>query len=706
METELHLRDYVRVLHKRRYAAAAAFVAITVVTFVKVMLETPIYRAQSSILVKKAEPYYLSLVNSYYSPWDPEFYKTQAQLIKSTGVSERVVRRMAGEERFVKSLGGDPRVLEEEIRRGRTSDFTGGTLEILAQRVGSGIKVTPVEATKIFYISYESSDPELAAYLANNVAEAYRDELFDMNMQASKQAIQWLGDKTEEERSKLRESEESLQAYVKEHDIVSMEYRLKVIPEELNEINLQLTKAITKRRELESVYNRTKSARGKPEVALTLSIVEADPAVQVLMGQILEAEQEVAELSKKYGEKHPAMKAALGDLQVLKEKQAAEIRRVFESVRKELELAKSGEENLQGRLTATKQEAFRLNEKLIQYDMLKTNVETNKQFYDTLVKKSKEHAISGQLQAIQVSVVERAAPPERPVRPDKLRGLLIGLLLGIFGGIGTAFFLDYLDNTVKSPEEVEQRTKLPVFGVIPHMKDKEKSVEEVVLKDGRSSFAESYKALRTSILLSKPDNPPKCILVTSTVPGEGKTATAVNLAVAIAQSGYKTVLVDGDLRRHRINEIFGLPNVKGLSTYLAGVSDSAIVTNSQVPNLSVITPGPVPPNPSEILSSQRMAKLMKAMRERYDMIVFDSSPVMTVSDGLVLSKYCDSALMVVRSGTTTYEMVRRGVKLLTDVKTDIMGVVVNALDEKKAGYYYYYKQYGYYYSDNGDEEEA
>ena len=292
---ELHLRDYIRVLHKRRYAAVAAFLLITVAAFVKVYFETPIYRARSSILVKKAEPYYLSLVNSYYSPWDPEFYQTQAQLIKSTGVSERVVRRMAGKESFVRSLGGDPRVLEAEIRSVGAPVPTGGTLEAIAQKVGSGIKVTPVEATKIFYISYESADPELAAYLSNAVAEAYRDELFDMNMQASKQAIQWLSDKTKEERGKLRESEENLQAYVKEHDIVSMEYRLRVIPEELNEINLQLTKAVTKRREVESIYERVKAAAGSPETALTLAVVEGDPAVQVLIGQILEAEQEVTE---------------------------------------------------------------------------------------------------------------------------------------------------------------------------------------------------------------------------------------------------------------------------------------------------------------------------------------------------------------------------------------------------------------------------
>jgi succinoglycan biosynthesis transport protein ExoP len=273
---------------------------------------------------------------------------------------------------------------------------------------------------------------------------------------------------------------------------------------------------------------------------------------------------------------------------------------------------------------------------------------------------------------------------------------MMGLILGLLGGIGMAFFVEYLDNTVKSPDDVEQKTGVSVLGIIPRMKEKGMGIERVVIEEPTSPLGESYKALRTSLLLSKADHPPRSLLLTSAIPNEGKTATAVNVAVAMAMSGQKVLLIDGDLRRHQVHKIFNVPNVKGLSSYLAGVSDSDIVVPTEVANLSLITPGPTPPNPSELMSSTRMEKLIGEMTEKFDLVMFDSSPILTVSDSLVISRYVDASILVVRAGKTTYDMARRALRMLDDVNATMLGLVLNDFDEKRSGYYYYYRDNYYY----------
>jgi capsular exopolysaccharide synthesis family protein len=235
-----------------------------------------------------------------------------------------------------------------------------------------------------------------------------------------------------------------------------------------------------------------------------------------------------------------------------------------------------------------------------------------------------------------------------------------------------------------------------VLGLIPLLKDKDKHIEEVVLKDPGSLQGESYKALRTSVLLSSAEKPPKSILVTSMIPGEGKTSTAINLAVATALSEYKVLLVDCDLRKPQIHKRFGVKNIKGLSTYLAGVSDGEIIYPTPVKTLYVMAPGPVPPNPSELLSSRKMETFMEFLRERFDFLVFDSPPLLTVADSMVITRHLDATLVVTRAGRTTYEMLRRGLKSLSDINANILGTIINAHEETKSGYYSYYKYYQYY----------
>lgn len=430
--------------------------------------------------------------------------------------------------------------------------------------------------------------------------------------------------------------------------------------------------------------------------AETIPAIASESTIQSLRNQILKAEQNIEELSKKYGKKHPALIRAKEDLNVLRQKRDQEIRRVIASIKNEYELARANEGSLRGMLSTTKEEALNLNEKFIQYGVLTREVETNRQLYDALIKRIKEQSVTEEIRTVNVWVVEKAERPGSPVKPKKSLNILLGMIVGLFGGVGLAFFFEYLDNTIKTPEEAETRLGVPVLGMIPLLEPKGENIEEIILKEPQSSFAESYKAVRTAILLSSAVKHPQNILITSMGPEEGKTVTSVNLAMTIARSGYSVLLIDSDLRKPRIHTIFGLNNLSGLSTYLAGASsDINIVFKRPLTNLSVIPSGPLPPNPSELLGSNRMNDLMKILNEKFDIVIWDSPPLMTVTDSLILSKFLDGTVVITRAGKTTYDIVRRGLKSLDDIKSHVLGVVINAIDIKKSDYYYY-RYYNYY----------
>jgi capsular exopolysaccharide synthesis family protein len=344
-------------------------------------------------------------------------------------------------------------------------------------------------------------------------------------------------------------------------------------------------------------------------------------------------------------------------------------------------------------LSDTKQEALNLNEKIMQYEVLRRDLETNKQLYDTIMKKIKEQDITKQIQTVNVWVVEKAETPQSPVKPRKTFNIFFGIMVGLLGGTGLAFFIDYLDNTIKSPEELEKKLEIPVLGMISLFKEKE-NIEEIVKDKPSSAFAEEYKTLRTSILLSSARKPQN-ILITSIGPEEGKTVTSSNLALSISQSEHSVLLIDGDLRKPRIHKVFGIDNSKGLSSFLAGISKK-IIHRGPSENLMIIPSGPVPPNPSELLGSSRMNDLISIINKKFDIILWDSAPLMTVSDSLILSKVLDGTILVTWAGKTTYEGVRRGLKLMHDIKSRTLGIIINAFDVRKSDYYYY--RYSKYYS--------
>jgi succinoglycan biosynthesis transport protein ExoP len=710
-EKELHLRDYLRVVDRRRYTIGTFFIVVFVIVLVATLSATPVYRATTKVLIEKNEPKNLSSLNVYYEPYDPDFAETQYQLIKSEAVAQQVVSLLSLDRKYGAyfKTGGEGSGLAGWVRglfgadgdahsgSGPVDSAKGGELsraDQIAKTISGSIIVTPVKNSKIVEISYMSTNPAFAALVTNTVTKAYMDTLLEMKMSSSKYAMQWLQEKADEEKVKLENSEEALQQYMRDKDIVTLENKLAMVPEKIAEVSSKMAEAETKRKAMEALYNQVQSVANNSAKADTVSVIAADPTIQALRVQILNAEQNITDLSKKYGPKHPAMIAAREDLKALKARKEKEVERVIASVKNDYELAKATEENFRQMGGQTKAETQNLNEKFVQYGVLKRDADTNQQLYEAVIKQMKEQGITRDVQSVDVFVLEKAAIPQSPAKPKKALNIFLGLIVGLAGGIGAAFFIEYLDNTVKSPEEVETKLGVPVFGIVPL--SREKNIEEVVVSEPQSPFSESYKTIRTAILLSQSARPPRNLLVTSISPGEGKTATSVNLARTIAQSEHPVLLIDSDLRKPRIHNIFGLEASTGLSTYLAGASDADSILREVAPHLTVIPAGPVPPNPSELLGSSMMKDLLQVVSGKYDFIIWDSSPLLTVTDSLILSKVLDGTLVVTKAGVTTYEGLQRGLKSLRDIQSPFLGIVINAVDLKKADYYYQrYYRYGY-----------
>ncbi len=726
VEKEVHLRDYFRILRKRKYTVFTFFLIVFALVVLYTYTTIPLYTATSRIMIEEGEK--TPLLTSYgYIQYNPEFIQTQVQIIKSTPVAKKVVHQL----NLVDTYDSFFEEIKDRITIGSMAKAVtdwGKNLyatafrligvvqadyipeeqeaakddlpkdERIATVVTGGINIEPMKESRIIDISYTSPNPELARQIVNAIVKAYIEKTLEMKMESSGYTIKWMTQKADEERARLRQSEAVLQEYMKAQNIVTMENRLAITPQKIGELNSQLTRAETRRKELEAIYEKVKAVNGNYNAAESIDRIASDPAIQALRNRILEAEKQVNDYSKKYGPKHPVMKKALAELEMLQGKRKQEIERVVSIIKNEYELVRSTEKNLAELLAKTKSEAIGLNEKLIQFNLLKQEVETNRQMYEALVTKLKEQAVSEQAQSVKVWVVEEAKRPELPSKPRKSRNVMLGLVLGLFGGIGIAFFLEYLDNTVKYPDDVQERYGLPVLSTVPYVKNQKGQPEVLTLEEPSGAFAESYKSIRAAVMLSGSGKPPKSLLITSMSPEDGKTTTAVNLAAVFAQAGKKTLLVDADMRKPRIHKIFKLENGAGLSSYLAGAAELKISPVESIDNLFVLKAGPAPPNPSELLGSDRFRRFLEDSGRVFDVMVFDSPPVLTVSDSLVLSKALDGTLIVARAGKVTFEIIEKGLSVLGNIQAPIIGFILNAILVRKGDYYYYHHYYHSYYT--------
>ncbi len=722
---QILLRDYLAVL-KKRQATVLTFLIITLLLVtIGTFSMTPIYTASSQILIEKNYGNNSLEGTSYYSSYDPQFLSTQFKIIKSSDVIKKVVRRLQLDTKYrdffikdkdkqfvfleslkqkivglfkvfspqdLKQTGegiGDSRLLIQAAKPVSDTD-------IIVEKIQDNLEIKPEQDTKIVNIMYSHRYPAMAKLITDFIVKAYKEELQAIKYSSSTETLTWMTKQSEEERKKLADSELALQAYMKKNNIIMIENKLAIYPQKLSEFSSQLSIVQAKRKKLESIYFQIKNAKEHSLDVETLPVFANNKTLQALLGKIYTSKQNINELSRTYGYKNPVMIKAKEKLNSLKKEKESEIQKIFQGTKNAYDLAVSQEKNITDLLNATKNELLNLNEKSVQYSIMKRDVDTNSALYDTLTASLKKASVTQQAQNVNVWVLQEASLPRYPSRPRKVLNLLLGSILGFLGGVGLAFFLEYLDNTVQSPGEIEQRFGLTVLGAIEQLKGKDQKVESFIQQDPLSPFAESYRLIRSNILLSSVDHPPRRILFTSMAPSEGKTATTVNIARILAQSDKKVLVMDCDLRRPRQHTLFSIPNSVGLSSYLTGNTKENIVQRIQGEAFSLVTAGPVPPNPAELLDSARMKALLDRMADIYDFVLLDSPPLQSVTDSLSLSTIVDGTIIVVRAGETTYDMIENGLRQLKSINAHLLGFILNAVSKNTGAEGYYHGYYKYY----------
>ena len=556
----------------------------------------------------------------------------------------------------------------------------------------------------------------MAAEIANGITAAYIEQNVKSRYDSTMQAADWLSKQLADMQIKMETAQAKLVQYQKEHAIVGTDDKQNLTTEKLDELNKELTAAQADRIQKESLYNVAKI--GNPE---TLSVVLQDPILSTLRQRQTELQIRYAQLSTGFGPNYTQVQEVKNQLDQVEKSIGEQVKNSVSRIQNDYQTAVSREQMLQTALEEQTGIADQLNQNAIEYKILKQEADSNRQLYDGLLQQLKEASLAAGLNSSNTRVVDRARLPLSPTKPNIPRNLEFALLVGLASGIAFAFGLEALDSTVRTPEQAENISGLPILGVIPVQPIFDKAATNgarsrllnkmprtgtgprplISYLEPQSATAEAYRALRTSILLSSVSHPPRSILVTSSVPADGKTMTCVNIAIVMAQQGKRILLIDADMRRPSVHNAFKIKGHAGLSNILTGGAKIVDTIQSTVqPNLFVLPAGLVPPHPSELLSSSLMRDLLKKWCEEYDHVIIDTPPVITVTDAVLLSVQTDAVLLIIRSGQTTAAHVRRSCALLQSVKADVLGVVVNAADLASPDYYYYGGKSGYY-GENG-----
>jgi capsular exopolysaccharide synthesis family protein len=722
MPREPHLLDYLMVLRKHQWLVLSFLVTVVTVVTIATFRMQPIYDATTRIQIDQEQTNILpfSPTDSYSMYQDLETYiETQSKVLTSQTLAATTVKslRLDREPAF----GGQP-ANNSTLEEAKPSD--GSASPALGAFLG-GLSVKRVPNSRLLDVTLSTTDPQLAAKVVNAHIANYIEQNFTSRYEATTQASNWLARQLDDLKAKVERSEEARINYERSNQIWTIDEKQDVTTQKLADLNRELTGAQTDRISKEAVYQSALAGNYDAIPAVRLSAV-----IQDLQKQQGTLNAQHAEALNQYGPKFPRVVRLQEQSKELTQAVTREKLNIANQVEAEYRGARQRELLLQQALEEQKKEAGIMADRMVQYNILKRDAEANKQLYDGLQQKLKEAGISAGLRSSNIRVVDPALVPSYPSKPQKSRNISLAILVGLVGGIGLALLREYLDNTVKNPDDIENLARLPSLAVVPAFASptggsrrgrlpkllkgqasaaREGRVELVSHLQPQSQISEAFRALRTSLLLSQADHPPQVILMTSALPREGKTTAAANLAVTLAQLGDKTLLVDGDLRKPGVSRALSMAGGKysGLSSYLAGVSTLDLITvqHPGISNLSVIPTGPVPPNPADLLSSHRLSDMVLELRQRYKFVVIDSPPIMAATDAVILSVLADGVLLVVRSGETPKEAFTRTCDLLSSVKSRVLGVVLNAVDSSSPDYYYSYRYYPYSYGGYGREEQ-
>ncbi len=736
-EQSEQLRRYLNVLTKRKWLISALTVTVLTTASVQTYTTTPVYSSTAEVQIDLETPNVLPYQDVAQTPqyfYETESYqKTQHRILQSKVLALRVVRKLKLAENASFSRTTNPGVVKAAIPKvtgfvfglvpvgGRQQtpslDRSDRSLQIesnLADRLLGGLSITPDRGSRIVDVSYSSHDPDLAAAIVNAIAQEYIELNFETRFSAATMATDFLKKELDQLKVKVEKSDEALLSYAREHGIVGegsgndTTGRENIVLQKLADLNQEMTKVqaelITRSVQFESARNAT--VQNFPENLKTAGIQEVETRLST-------KRQDLANLSARYTGEWPELTQVRREIFELEDQLVTAKQKALTKVSTDYQLAQNHYRTISNALEEQKLLANRLNQDSIQFNILKREVDSNKQLYEGLLQRLKEAGVSAGLRSSNIHIVQPGDVPNGPSGPRHGRNMMFGLILGLMFGVGFAFALDYLDNTVKTPDELEQYVALPSLGIIPTIGELDARSRRILSGASKSEVAsvvpyaspgaavwEAYRSLRTSILLSHSGKPPRRILVTSALPGEGKTTTAVNTAIVLAQTGARTLLVDLDMRKPEIGRRFGLNGDQGMSIFLSGNSDlSSQIVETPYANLFVIPAGPQPPNPAELAGSERWEKALGLLSDYFQYVVIDSPPILSVADPVILSTKVDGVVLVILAAKTPREAVRKAKGALETVGATVLGAMINNVDLQNAHYSYYYRyyyRYGYY----------
>jgi len=705
-QRETTIRDYWVILKKQRWAALSFAGIVLTLTSIITFKTTPIYDAVGRIAINR-DSEALPFKDAANQVSDFEDYTialdTQVRILHSDNLAIRVVRKLG--------LDTNPDFIDVGSKQTASKDPLNGTPAVdyrfeseLINRFRAGLKVAALNNTRIIEIHYLNRNPRLAADIVNGIVSSYTEQNYQTKYESAMQTSDWLSRQLADLKLKVETSQEKLVRFQREKGIVGIDDKQNLTTSKLDELSKELTMTEADRIQKEANYEL--ASTGNPE------LMARSPSE--MLSHLREREstlkQEYVQLKTQFGDGYPKVVEIKNQLDQLQGDINAEVQRMATQIKNEYLAAQQRENMVLARMEAQERKANELNQNAIEFNILKRDVDTNRQLYEGLLERLKEASLEAGMRSNNIRIVDSARVPLSPSSPDIPRNLAIGLILGLCGGVGLAFLLESLDNTIRTPEQAEQVSGLPTLGVViqflrmgtnrlqpinlslPQGDSAIRHAELITQLRPNSEAAECYRSLRTSILLSQADGPPKVLLVTSPLPQEGKTTTSVNCAAVLAQRGSRVLLVDADLRRPGVHRVFGFERQGGLSTVLAGTStvESVLKSYAALPNLSILPAGPPPPHPAEMLDASKMRSLIAQWREEYDHVIIDTPPALSVTDPVVLSVEADSIILVVRSGKTTKDALRRAGELLFQVNARVMGIVVNAIDLGAPDHYYYY----------------
>lgn len=709
--SRMSLMDYWRIVRRYKWAILAFAIAAGLVGAFNALSTTSIYQAHARLWISANRPQIGGVNDFEAAPLHWLFFQTQSDIIQSQAVAELVVERLELKEPELKQKPQRPDDsliarfasagkfisdslpewrfwLPEELRPPKLKPLDENERRALfISGVLGGLSVSGGDDSEVLNISYESPDPKTAAKLANAFAETYIEFGLESRTSNIQQATSWLGRRIEELREKIVASEDALREYQAREGLIGSDKREQIISAKVAALTAELIKAQSRRNEAQARYTHVKSvlSEGNHYEALT-GAIDSNHLLDAHREKVKQ-EQRVMELSQRYGDKHPKMISAKAELEDADRRLKTEMRESVDGVRKELDLAIARERQYQKLIDTQQKEMREISGKASEMQRLEREVEANRRLYETFLARFKEANVAGDYDVPNARIIDRAMTPTTPYKPNRKRIVLVYVMFGLTIGILNAFLRDHLSNKFKSKEDVEDRLSLPVIGVVPRLKlgnAAKKPIERHVLASPRSPFAEVINDVRTAILFSHIDTPSKVVLVTSALAGEGKTTLVSNLALSFAKRG-PTLLIDADLRRGRVEQITNLPNHLGLTDMLSGVCtpQEAFTRDSEVENLFVLTSGTRPPNPLEILSSQRFSDSLESLREKFEYIIIDGTPLLPVSDSLVLARQVDATILAVKTDVTAWDITLEALKRLRAVDVEPVGVVMQQVDMRK-----------------------